>query len=175
MNARRPLTVVALLALAAGLAGCGYHVGPLTHPQLRRLAVAPVRNETNDGRLAALAAEKLRNRLVQEGSVQLVSTPQADAVLETTVKTARIYSRGTVEVNAGDDRQQAYRTTLYGVEVEVEYTLIRQGRAVLAPRTIMGTGEFSELPDLDTMRLQGYRQALTAAADRVISDVTEAW
>lgn len=176
----RPLPIFCCIALVAGLAASGcasYHLGSLAHPQLQSIAVAAVANPTTEPRLSALAAQKIRSRLAQDGSLALAAKGAADCVLHTKIVSYDYSRHGAVKVSSGDEGQRVYRTAIYGVSVKLEYYLTVPGRPepLLAKEQVDGTAEFSEQVDLDVARTEGFDQAMADAADKLVTGITEAW
>lgn len=89
---------IVLLSFTAGLllAGCGYHLarpGNNLPPQIKRLAIPVLKNDTMEPGLEAKLTDELRRRFAESGWVSLADADQADAVLLGTVtkfKTAPI-------------------------------------------------------------------------------------
>lgn len=75
-----------MLALGLLLAGCAASVGRVLPENVRRIAVSPVRNATDQELLPALMDEELRRAFRLDGRLVVVEDPaEADAVLEGTL------------------------------------------------------------------------------------------
>ncbi len=75
---------LALAALVAALAGCGYHLARPGNnlPQgIRRLAVPVFKNETMEPAIEAQLTDQLRRRFTESGWVRLTAVEEADALL----------------------------------------------------------------------------------------------
>mgnify|MGYP002636055356 CR=1 FL=1 len=169
--------LVPCLLLVLALTGCaGYRVGSLSHPQIHTVQVAALKNSTSDPRVGPMAAATIRQRVVQDGSWELVEEG-ADVILHAEVTAIRYNRTAANEVASGDKDQRIYRSTSFGTEVDVHYWVERPGqRAPLSKRhTVTGFAEYSEYTDPDVMRQAALRQALADAAVQVVAGATEAW
>jgi outer membrane lipopolysaccharide assembly protein LptE/RlpB len=75
-----------LAALLA--AGCGYHLarpGNNLPPEIQRIAIPTLKNETMEPGLEALLTDELRNRFAESGWAKLAAVEDADAVLVGTI------------------------------------------------------------------------------------------
>ena len=67
--------------LLLSIQGCGYHFGHIMHPQVKSIAIAPVKNET----LAYNVPAELRNRLTEafmrDGALKVKPLREADCIL----------------------------------------------------------------------------------------------
>jgi len=172
---------IAWLALALALSlgnGClGYRLGSMADPQLKTIAVARVDNDTDEPRVSAYAASRLRSRLVTDGALRLVESSDADCILKARVRSYAVSSVGSAKLPSADPGQQLYMTSVWRVTVTVEYSLVapRGDKPLIAPRTVNGAAEYTDLIDLDVVRQDGLRQALYDAAGKIVRDVTEKW
>lgn len=166
--------VAALCAVSALLlaAGCGYSVGPLGHPQLKTVAVAPVVNET----LSYNAAAQMRNLLSEcfttDGTMKLVSMTKADCIVY-----ARITDVKISEVSWSDSDDEEFQPNEWRCTVQVAYSVILpgRGRPLVSDRSASGSAEFVTGPDLEGSRINGMRQAMFDASKKIVANITEAW
>ena len=167
---RKIFLFCAAFAVAAWTAGCGYSCGPMGHPQLKTIAVAPVTNET----LSYNAAAQMRNLLCEtfttDGSLKLVGLNKADCIVYASVAKMKM-----TEIDWSDeDNLQAneWRCT-----VTVKYSVILPGRGkpLISDASVSGSSDFVSGPDLEGSRLNGMRQAMYDAAKKIVANITEAW
>ncbi|MBE6398976.1 MAG: hypothetical protein E7041_02410 [Lentisphaerae bacterium] len=169
---RAVISSVAALIAAVVLGGCGYSVGPIGHPQLKTVAVAPVANET----LSYNAAAQMRNLLSEcfttDGTMKLVSATQADCIVYASVKEVTIS-----EVSWSSNDDDDYQPNEWRCRVKVNYSVIIPGRGkpLIKERSVTGSAEFVTGPDLESSRLNGMRQAMFDASKTIVSNITEAW
>ena len=178
-----------LAAAALGLllsAGCaGYRHGSLMHPQFKTIAVGTFTNSTEEASLTAHLRSKLVDALMNDGSVTVKPMEDADAVIQGRIvkfKWDRLAAVRASDIAASNNnnngqRRDTYQTTIYKVEVMVEYELYIPGmhRRVLDKMTVSGRADYSKLPDLDVARMEALRRAVTDAAQQITTGVTEAW
>lgn len=78
------LSSVLALALCGGCAS--YHLGSPAEPEFESLYVRPAQNESFAPQAQALVSTQLRQALIRDGRIAIVSDPaQADAILEVTL------------------------------------------------------------------------------------------
>lgn len=176
---RRAAALLAILGCALLAPGCAhYHTGSVMHPQVHSIAIARVRNQTDEPRLATQLQDKLRAAFMLDHSLAVVDDPsQADSLLEARVLKYEYVAAGSTSNQATNKSQRAFVTNLYQVIVTVEFTVKLPDRAepLLSTRGVTGTAEFTDLADLEIARRQAFGVALAEAARRVVSGVTEAW
>ncbi len=84
----KPISLLALLCLL--LASCaGYHVGPSKPPSLKDVNTISVNvfdNDTLHPRVGAMATSAVTSAITMDGTYKIVSSSEADAVLEGTVR-----------------------------------------------------------------------------------------
>lgn len=171
-------SALALATLALILSGCStYRFGNISHPQLSTIAVGDVENTTSDPRLTHLARAKLPASFMSDGSLQLTSADKADCILHSKVLGYEVSNIGETRTESNDEDQRQYRTVMYGVSVEVEYTLYppSQDRPILAAQTVRGTAEFARAGDLQLGMDDALDRAMADAASKIVSGVVEAW
>ena len=159
----------ALLALIG--AGCGYSCGPLGHPQLKTVAVAPVANET----LSYNAAAQMRNLLCEcfttDGTLKLVSLHTADCIVY-----AKVSGVSITESSWSSDSDN-FQPNEWNCKVTIKYSVVLPGRGkpLISEKTATGSALFTSGPDLEASRVNGQRQAMYDAARNIVADITEAW
>ena len=158
-------------ALTVILSGCGYSMGPLGHPQLKTVGVAPVVNETLSYNAAAQMRNLLCERFTTDGTMKLVSPRKADCIVYAKVTKVTISEAGW----SNDDDN--YQPNEFNCSVSVKYTVVLPGRAkpLISERSAGGSSSFSAGPDLEASRISGMRQAMYEAAKNIVSSITEAW
>jgi len=178
---RRFALVGACLAALAGLPGCrSYRCGSIMHPQINTLAIGAFQNATEEPRIAPLLRGKLAEQFMTDGSLKVTTLDKADAVIR-----GRILHYGLRQVAAAKTRDSAsrdrdsdaYQTTIFRAEVRVEFEVVIPGRerSVVSAKQVLGTADFSRLPDLNVARREGLGQAANDAARRMVVAVAEAW
>ena len=155
------------------LPGCGYHIGSLMHPQIKTIAIAPVKNKTLAYHLAADMRGLLSERFMVDGSLKVKSLKTADCILYAKVITVQFSEAAYVSRDDGDN----YHANEWSVTIGVEFTVIIPGRKqpLLSTRTVSGTSKFQGLGDIETGRSQGVKQACYDAATKVVQYTTEGW
>ena len=184
---RRQLVLISAAALVFLLqAGCaGYRHGSLMHPQFKTIAVGTFKNDTEEASLTAHLRSKLADALMNDGSVTVKSMEDADAVIQGRIvgfkwdRLAAVHASDIAASN-NDQKRDTYQTTIYKVEVIVEYELYIPGmrRRVLEKTKetiVIGRADYTKLPDLDVARMEALRRATTDAAQQITTGVTEAW
>lgn len=178
---KRLQAIAAAIAAAIVAAGCAsYQWGSTAHPYLKSMSVAPVANQTEDGQASQMLRMKLNQSLYQTSGIRPEDLEDGRVVLKATI--SRIDQRVVGSLaNRTDDRAAKYgnvsTTTLYGVQVTVDYEVFRRGSKVpLIPKTtVVGEGVVPRLPDMGTARQIGLEAAMAEAARKIADDVSESW
>ena len=178
---QKTIRIFTLLLITTILSGCStYHWGSLMHPQIKTIAIAPTINLTKKAGRDIKFRNALAQRLMSEGSLTLKNRKNADAILKTKivslVSKALASSKTRDETNREEDRD-AYQTSIYQVEVIVEYevTITGETTTVLPKKQIKGVANFSKTPDMIITSEAATRKALNDAAEKIIIDIVEGW
>ncbi len=176
------LAAVLAVTMPVLLTGCrSYQLGTIAHPELNTIAIGQITNATDEPALAVLLRQKLAEHVVRDGSLKLASADKADVILTGTIQRYRTRRGAAAKVREEDiipEDRSTFRTTVYDVRVDVEYSLNLtgdDGRTVLAERNAIGTASFPALPDHNITRQSGFQQALNDAAMKMVASITEAW
>ncbi len=171
---KRILTVSTLCICSLIFTGCGYKFGPLNHPQLKSIAVAPVTNDTLAYNASAILRGVLNERFTTDGSMKLESVKKADCILYARISEVSYQAIGHGTDDNGDD---TFLADEWRCKVSVEYSVILPGRGkpLIHNRTAGGSADFVTGPDLETSRRNAMRQAFLAAAKTIVSNITEGW
>lgn len=168
---------IAALALASALlalcGSCGYHLGSMAHPQLKTIAIAPVKNDTLEPLVSAIMRQQLCEQFQVDGSLQVKSIEEADCVLYckvTEVKNVGVSWRST-------DRQVTYRPYQFTIQVTAEISVVMPGRGdpVIPTRTISETAVYDLTSDPQQGRSNGVKQACYNSARKAVQYTVEAW
>ena len=173
MSFHRLFLLSAVLVAAGFLPGCGYHVGSITHPQIKTVAIADVKNETYEVLAAALLRNLLAERFQFDNSLKLTSLEKADCI---------VYARITNVANSSiswnyNSKVDDYRANEYQLTVTVEY-LVRipgRGKPLVAQSTTSGSSKYLFSHDPAIGRISALKQALLRVANNIVSATTEAW
>ena len=163
--------VLAALFLMTGCAG--YHIGatlPKKMEGIQTLAIPTFHNETLVPRLEAMAASTVVREFQQDGTFQIRTREDADAILEGTIQTIR--RRGARSVRSDIVKQQEYNLTvniLYVVKKRCTGAILDQG-------TIVGTTSFFVSGnDVNQDERQAIPLAIENAATRIVSRISTGW
>ena len=171
-----------LTAAALAVSSCAYQTGSLMHPQLRSVHIAPPAAE--DTRYATLARDfrrALHEQMMRDGSLQIAPKEKADATIETRLAGTSFARSAAARLRTEDDEldedRDAYQTTVFQAEAQVEVRLIMplRERPVLDWTPVTGTAEFFRMPDMAEARRYGLKKAANDAAQKAVRAVTEAW
>ena len=161
-----------LLPGLLAIAGCGYHVGFMGHPQLKTMAVAPAVNETAIYNVASDMRMMACEVITQDGTLKLADQSIADCILYCTVKDASF-----ADVTGDSfDNDNVYKPKEWAARVQVDYRVIIPGQAApLKSGTVTGNSRFQAPIDVEQSRLRAVRQACYVAAQNIVRAVTEGW
>ena len=169
----KKLLLTTLCPVLLLLAGCGYRIGSLMHPQVESIAIAPVINETVAYNLGPQVRGLLCEIFQQDGSLQLKRESNADCILYARVIGVSFRKSSWSSVNDSDK----YVPVEWKVKIEIEYSVVIPGelKPLIDKRTATGEATFMTGADMETGRMGGIRQAALMAAKQIVSQVTEAW
>lgn len=155
------------------LAGCGYRIGSLMHPQIESIAIAPVTNETVAYNLGPQVRGLLCEVFQQDGSLELRRESNADCILYARV--IDVSFKKSSWSSSGDKNK--YVPVEWSVKIEMEYSVVIPGelKPLVAKSKASGSATFMTGADMETGRTSGIRQAALMAAKEIVSQVTEAW
>jgi hypothetical protein len=164
---------VAAVLICSGLTGCfGYHIGPVKPYYLQEvhsIAVPTFKNETLIPRIEVLVTGTVIKQLQQDGTFQIKSEENADAVLKAQItKIARSPARSL--------RGNVLATTEFNLSMHVKYKLVgRDGKTFGPSREASGTTSFFVGTDVTTDERQALPLASEELATRLVSQISEGW
>ncbi len=170
---KKALSALAVLVLASSLGGClGYRLGdvkPGTLKNVRKVAVTTFRNATYLPRVESLVTNTVIKQLQQDGTYEVASVDQADAVLEGSVSGV---GRGPVRSVRGN----VLATTEFNLTITVTWTLRgKDGQPLMGPAAISGSTSFFVGSDVTTDERQAIPLAAEDLATRLVSQLSEGW
>ena len=160
------LSVVA----AVGVGGCGYMVGSTLPTGVRSVYVPIFVNKTKEPRIEFDATNATRTELQKDGTLQITSEDQADAVLKVVI------TGYDLEPLAYDPNRRA-RTTEYRVLLTVAMVLedIRTGETIASKSKIQGESTFVLTGDLGAAKRDALPDAAKDLAHDIVEKLVEAW
>lgn len=158
---KRLVSWVGAVAAAAALSGCaGYRLGPAKPAFLKdvhTIAVPTFRNDTLEPRLEVLVTDTVIKQLQQDGTYQVTTEANADAILTATIEKIQRNPARSVRGNVLLTREFNLALTL-----RFQFADRATGR-VLDSGSLIGTTSFFVGSDLE----QNERQAIPLAAEQV--------
>jgi len=152
---------------------CGYHVGTFSHPQIKSIAVAPVKNDTLEPLVSGIMRQQLCEQVQFDGSLKLKSLQEADCILYCKISEVKTDS---ITWHSSDN-QVTYRPYMFTISVKGEFSVIMPGRGdpVIPTRQISGSATYVITADPEQGRSNGVKQACYMAARQILEYTTEAW
>ena len=165
--------MILVLFIASFGGGCGYHMGSLMHPQIKTIAIGPVKNETIAPFLSAYMRQALCEQFQFDGSLKLKGVKEADCVLYG--KVTKIETKGVKEDS--NDNLQTYRASEWRATVTFEFVVIVPGKEKLLinNRIVTGASNFQVMADQAVTKVRGFQQACRDAAQQAVIYTTEGW
>jgi hypothetical protein len=170
---KRFLILLPAIILFLSIQGCGYHFGHIMHPQVKSIAIAPVKNET----LAYNVPAELRNRLTEafmrDGALKVKSLREADCILYARV--VDIKYRETTP--ASFDDEVTFRPVEWRIWITAEYTVIIPGnkKPLIKKQKITADAIFQVQADYFINRERGILQCCWHLSRKIVQSVTEGW
>jgi len=155
------------------LPGCGYHVGPLTHPQLKTVAIAEVKNETYEVLGSALLRNILAERFQFDNSLKLVPMERADCIVYTRI--LRIYNSSISIRTNGNEKDYFPNECRMSITVEFTVRMPGQSRPLVYNTNIVESCVYQFTHDPAIGRNNAMKQCFLRIANNIVSATTEAW
>ena len=155
------------------LNGCGYHFGHLMHPQVKSIAIAPVKNETLAYNVPAVLRNRLAEAFMRDGALKVKSLREADCILYARV--TKINYRETSP--ASFDNEITYRPMEWRIVMTVEFIIIIPGNKdpLIKRQRISADAIFQVQADYFVNRERGIEQCSWHLARKLAQQVTEGW
>jgi hypothetical protein len=143
------------------------------HPQIKTIAIGPVKNDTTAPFLSAYMRQSLCEQFQFDNSLEVKGLKEADCILYGRV--TKIETRGVMEDSS--DNLQTYRASEWQVSVTFEFAVVIPGKAKLLVnnREVIGTAKFQVMADQAVTKVRGFQQACRDAAEQAVVYTTEAW
>lgn len=174
MNKKYCLLIVMLVLFQ----GCGYKMGYVTHPQIKTIGVANVKNNSKEPLLSSYMKQSLSEQFQFHGALKVVnqynSSRKVDCIIYSEITKVTTSSVGSD--SSGDD-DTIYVPAKWSVNVTAKFTVIIPGTATpfVKTRTISGSASYEVLADHRVNRKRGLQQACRNIARDIVSYTTEAW
>lgn len=167
------ISLIAVVVATSLFGGCaGYQIGPVKPARLaeiKTIAVPIFKNKTLEPRVEALVTNSLIQQIQQDGTYQILSEADADAVLEGTIE--NITRRRARSIRGNVDA-----TSEFNLNVDLIFTLTNRvtGEELLVEK-VTGTTSFFVGQDLQQQERQAVVLAAQDAAVRLTSKISEGW
>ena len=155
------------------LSGCGYRFGHFMHPQVKSIAIAPVKNETLAYNVPAILRNRLVEAFMRDGALKVTSLREADCILYARV-TKLVYRETTP---ASFDNEITYRPIEWRIWMTVEFIVIIPGnkKPLIKRQKILADALFQVQADYFVNRQRGIEQCSWHLARKLAQQITEAW
>jgi hypothetical protein len=157
------------------LNSCGYHIGSIAHPQIKTIAIAPIKNETYIPNAAEYMKQALSESFQKDASWKIKGIEEADCIMY-----ARILDIKITATNISSNKSNSsitYMTSLFSMTVTLEFTVIIPGRSkpLVSTTQVSDTTQYQVPADLYTAQQSALQQACYTVAMDAVSATTEAW
>jgi hypothetical protein len=165
--------LVAGAAVCLIFSGClGYHIGPVKPGYLHdvhTIAIPIFENKTLLPRIEALTTGTVIKQFQQDGTYQIVSEHNADAVLKGEISSI-------TRAPARSVRGNVLATTEFNLVMHVRYKLVaRNGTDLMPNAEVVGTTSFFVSSDISTDERQAIPLAAEELATHLVTQVSEGW
>ncbi|MFA6568591.1 MAG: LPS assembly lipoprotein LptE [Victivallales bacterium] len=167
------LICAAIPLLCLAVSGCGYHLGSVMHPQVKTIAIAPVKNETLEEMATPFMRQALSEQFELDNSLRVKTVDEADCVLYGMVTNIKTTAIGFDSTN----NEQTYTPAEFSLEITFEFNVIIPGRSksLINTRQVTGRASYQVAADNDIARRRGIQQACRDAAQKAVVYTVEAW
>ena len=148
-------------------------MGSLMHPQVKTIAIGPVKNDTKAPFLSAYMRQSLCEQFQFDNSLKVKGLKEGDCILYGRV--TKIETKGVMEDST--DNKQTYQASEWEVAVTFEFVVVIPGKKKLLVnnREVTGTATFQVMADQAVTKVCGFQQACRDAAQQAVVYTTEAW
>jgi outer membrane lipopolysaccharide assembly protein LptE/RlpB len=163
--------LIASLAVAVGLAGCGYTVRSALPSHLKTLAIPVFGNNTVESGLADEVTRALVEAFVQDRHLKLVQERDADAVLRGTI----VAYRNQVFGYTSQERATQYEIVL---TVQIAFRDMIKNRDVWKEDALSARTTYNVVPvgtQPAQTELDGRTDAIKKLADQIVSRTVQGW
>ena len=170
---KKVLMCSAIAALCLVFSGCGYQLGSIMHPQVKTIAIAPIKNET----LEQFATPSMRQALAEQfqfdNSLKVKAEDEADCILYGRIKEIKTTGIGFDSTN----NEQTYAPAEFALIITFEFTVIIPGRSksLINTRQVTGRAAYQVNADNEIARRRGIQMACRDAAQKAVVYTVEAW
>lgn len=167
-----PLYVLSVFLLS--VLGCGYHIGSsIMNPQIKTIAIAPVKNETVVPLVSAYLRSSLSEQFMVDNSLKVKQINEADCILYAQV--LEVENTSTSEDSS--DGALRYRPAEWQIKVTIEYNVIIPGakEPLIQTREVSGSALYQVTADQNISRRYGLEQACYQASKEIVEYIVEGW
>ena len=150
---------------------CGYRMGSMMHPQIKSIAIAPVKNSSREVLASVVMRKLLAERFMFDGSLKLTTMDKADCIVYCQINSV---SQSAV---AWDEDDEEDRPSEFKLTVNGEFTVLLPGKTVplVKKRSVSGSCTYQFLTDPAVGKESGLTQACLQMANMIVQYTTEAW
>lgn len=151
--------------------GCSYQMGSMMHPQIKSIAIAPVKNNSREVLASDIMRKLLAERFMFDGSLKLTSMEKADCIVYCQINSV------SQRAIAWDEESEEDRPSEFQLSVTGEFVVMMPGHAapLIKKRQVRGSCTYQFLTDPAVGKENGLVQACLQMANMVVQYTTEAW
>ena len=170
---KRVLFCAAVPFLCLAVSGCGYQLGSVMHPQVKTIAIAPIKNETLEEFATPCMRQALSEQFQLDNSLKVKTVEEADCVLYGRVVSVKTTGIGFDSTN----NEQTYTPAEFSLEITFEFSVIIPGRSksLINRREVSGKAAYQVTADNEIARRRGIQMACRDAAQKAVVYTVEAW
>ncbi len=143
------------------------------------LAVSSIENPTLNPELAAVLRQQLNEAIMQDETVKLQRSSQAEGKVELEVKDFSYSAAGSAKLRDDDeipDGVSAHTTTIYTAFLDARYRVVDESGEVRRDWSeLQGRADFPRMPDMAMARETAIEQAAKDLSVRIVRDIVDVW
>ena len=169
----KKICILLTCSMALLSAGCSYNMGSIANPQVKTIAIAPIKNKTYFANVSEYMRQALSEAFQVDSSYKVQNIYNADCILYGRITDITIAAADIRSANTGT----TFMTQEYKMTLHFEFTVVIPGQAAPLINTtqITGTAEYQVPVDQFISQESGIQQAAWNAANNVVRDCTEVW
>lgn len=167
----RAVLLFLLLSGVSFAGGCGYRMGSMMHPQIKTIAIAPVKNYSREALAAIVMRRLLTERFMFDGSLKIVPMEKADCIvycqINSVSQTAVVW----------EDKDEEDRPSEFNLTISGNFVVLLPGRTVplVKKRPVSASCTYQFLTDPAIGKESGLTQACLQMANLIVQYTVEAW
>ena len=173
----KKLSLVFIALLSITLTSCSYKVGSLAHPQIKTVAILPIKNTSDEPRAGTFMQQQLAERFMLDGSLKVTTADKADIIIRGDIKNYDLNVVGSVKQSEEptSDRDEFFSASIFRATLAFNYEIYTKDGWFVQSGNPSSFADFTQLIDLEVEKRQAIKRAAYEVSKKVVNNITEAF